>query len=224
VQDLEALPLVEGLLLADARHRPGIGTVRAAADRHLVDDRRAVDEPADRAHVGPGQRRVVEDRGVLLLAGVQQVEQRVARDAEGLRGRVQVQAVAGLVLHLRDQDRLPAEARRPGDPVAFGLHADDLGVGVLGDLADQGLAVGLGHPVAGLDPSVGLDQRLEGLRQRLLAEGVGLRRAGRPVRQVRHARTPLAVRVQPTSDVTSAQQSCDRAVTWWTTAWLGSAP
>ena len=138
VQDLEALALVEGLLLADPDHGAGVGAVGAAAQRHLVDDRGAVDQPADRADVGPGQRRVVEDRGVLLPAGVQLVEQVGAVDAERLGGGVQVEAVAGLVLHLGHQDRLAAQARRPADPVALGLHADDLGVRVLGDLADQG--------------------------------------------------------------------------------------
>lgn len=40
------------------------------------------------------------------------------------------------------------------DPVGFGLHADDFGVGVLGDLAGEGLAVLFGHPVAGLNAGV----------------------------------------------------------------------
>ena len=161
VEDLEALPLVERLLLADPHHRPGVGAVGAAADRHLVDDRGAVDQPADRAHVGPGEGRVVEDRGVLLPAGVQQVEQLGPVDAQGLGGGVEVEPVAGLVLDLGHQDRLAAQAGRPGDPVALRLHADDLGVRVLGDLADQGLAVALRHPVARLDPLVALDQRVE---------------------------------------------------------------
>ena len=67
-QDLEALTLVERLLLADAHHRAAVRTVRGTAQRHLVADRGAVDEPADRAHVRPGRRRVVEDRRVLRLA------------------------------------------------------------------------------------------------------------------------------------------------------------
>ena len=163
-EDLEALPLVEGLLLADPDHRARVRAVGAPAQRHLVHDRGAVDQPADRAAVGPGQRRVVEDRGVLLLAGVQQVEQLRAVDAEGLGGRVEVEPVAGLVLHLGHEDGLAPQRRGPGDPVALGLHADDLGVRVLGDLADQRLAVGLGHLVAGLDPLVGGDERVEGGR------------------------------------------------------------
>ena len=173
VQDLEALPLVERLLLADPHHGPGVGAVGAAAQRHLVDDRGAVDEPADGAHVGPGEGRVVEDRGVLLPAAVQLVEQVGAVDAQGLGGGVQVEAVAGLVLDLRHQDRLAAQARRAADPVALGLHADDLGVRVLGDLADQGLAVGLGHLVAGLDPAVGGEKVAERLGLAGLAGAFG---------------------------------------------------
>ena len=73
-----ALALVEALLAADAHHRAGVGRVGAAAERHLVHDRRAVDQPADGADVGPAQRRVVEDRAVLGAAGVQRVEQLVA--------------------------------------------------------------------------------------------------------------------------------------------------
>ena len=81
--------------------------------------------------------------------------------AEGLRGGVEVEPVAGLVLHLRQQDGLAPQAGRTGDPVALRLHPDDLGVRVLGDLADQRPAVPLGHPVARLDPGVGRDQRVE---------------------------------------------------------------
>jgi hypothetical protein len=49
----------------------------------------------------------------------------------------------------------------PGDPVALGQHADDLGMGVLADLADQGAAIGLGHPVVGLDPLLGVHAGLK---------------------------------------------------------------
>src|SRR5690625_1314205 len=67
-EDLEALALVEGLFLTDPHHRPTVWPVGGAAQRHLVADRRAIDEPADRPHVGPGGRVVVEDRGVTGLA------------------------------------------------------------------------------------------------------------------------------------------------------------
>jgi hypothetical protein len=68
---------------------------------------------------------------------VQLVEQVVPGYSERLGRRVQVEPVPGLVLHLGHQDRLAAQARRTGDPVALRLHADDLGMGVLRDLADQ---------------------------------------------------------------------------------------
>src|SRR5690606_13200807 len=101
----------------------------------------------------------------VLAAGEQEVDELVARDAQRLRGRVQVRAVAGLVLDLRHEDRLAPQRRRAGDPVALGLHADDLGVRVLGDLAHEGPAVALGHPVARLDALVRRDRRLERRQQ-----------------------------------------------------------
>ena len=163
VKDLEPLTLVERLLLADADHGPGVRAVGAAAQRDLVHDGRTVHEPADRPDVGPVKGRVVEDAGVLLLPGVEQVEEFLAIDAERLGGGVEVQSMARLVLDLGDQDRFAAQAGRPGDPVALGLHADDLGVGVLGDLPDERLAVRVRHPVAGLDALVGGDELVEAL-------------------------------------------------------------
>src|SRR6516165_5944439 len=94
---------------------------------------------------------------------MQQVEEFGAVDAKRLGGRVQVQAMARLVLDLGDEDGLAAQAGCPGDPVALGLHADDLGVSVLGDLPDEGLAVGVRHPVPGLDALVGRDELVEAL-------------------------------------------------------------
>jgi hypothetical protein len=84
-----------------------------------------------------------------------------AVDAEGFGGRVQVHAVAGLVLHLGQQDGLPPKGRRAGDPPALGLHSDDLGMGVLGDLPDQGVAIPVRHPVPRLDAPFGGDRRVE---------------------------------------------------------------
>ena len=55
--------------------------VAAAAQRDLVHDRRAVNQPADRADVGPGRRRVVEDARVLGTSGQQLVDERSALDA-----------------------------------------------------------------------------------------------------------------------------------------------
>ena len=161
-QDLESLPLVERLLLADTDHRAGIGAVGATAQGNLVHDRGPVDQPADGAVVGPGKRRIVEDRGVLLLAAVQHVQQLGPVDAQGLGSAVQVEPVPGLVLDLGHQDRLATQRRRAADPAAFRLHPDDLGVRMLGDLADQRLAIGLWHLVPRLDTQIGGQQRLKG--------------------------------------------------------------
>jgi hypothetical protein len=78
--------------------------------------------------------------------------------------------MARLVLHLGEQDGLALQGRGAGDPVALRLHADDLGMGMLGDLADQGLAISLRHPLLRLNLNVGIDAILEGtlLRRHLL--------------------------------------------------------
>ncbi|MNT56195.1 hypothetical protein D3C72_1934780 [compost metagenome] len=150
-EDFVALALVEALFLADAHHGPGVGAVGGALQHHLVDDRRAIHQPAHRAHVGPVQRRVIEDARILGLAAVQLGDFFIAVGAQGFHGAVQVQAVAGFVLDLGHQLQFAFERWRAGDPVAFGQHADDFGVGVLGNLPDQGLAVGIWHPVLGFD-------------------------------------------------------------------------
>ena len=48
-----------------------------------------------------------------------------------------------------------------GDPLPFGLHADDLAVRVLCNLTHERRAVVVGHPVVGLDPLVGVDECVE---------------------------------------------------------------
>ena len=173
-QQLVALALVEGLLLADADHGARVRAVGAAAQRDLVGDRGAVHQPADRADVRPGQGRVVEDRRVLLAAGVELVEQLFAAGAEGFGRAVQVEAVARLVLDLGHQDGLAAQGGRAGDPVGLRLHADDLGVGVLGHLAHQRRAVGVGHPVAWLDAFVGGHRGVEDALVRLVGADAAL--------------------------------------------------
>ncbi|MNQ92581.1 hypothetical protein D3C85_1080120 [compost metagenome] len=70
--------------------------------------------------------------------------------------------MAGFVLDLGHQLQLALEGRGAGDPVAFGQHADDFRMGVLGDLPDQSLAVGVGHPVLGFDLDFSIDLFLEG--------------------------------------------------------------
>ena len=169
--DLEPLALMKTLFLADAHHGARIGPVRAAADGNLVHDRRAIDQPADRPHIGPGQRRVIEDARVFGGAGEQLLEHLLARDAECFRGAVQVHAVAAFILHLRDQHRLAAQRRGARDPVTLRQHADDFRVRVLRDLPDQSVPVGIGHPVLGLDLVVRIDARLEtGLERRGVGE------------------------------------------------------
>ena len=113
ISRLVALALVERLLLADPDHGPGIGPVRAPGEHHLVGDGGSVDEPADGADVGPGQRRVVEDRRVLVLAHVEQLLQLVPPHAECLGRRVEVETVTGLVLDLGHEDRLAMERGCP---------------------------------------------------------------------------------------------------------------
>jgi hypothetical protein len=108
--DLVALALVEALFLADPDHGARIGPVGAAAERDLVHDRRAVDQPADGADIGPGQRRVVEDRGIFRLAGQKLLGHLLAADAERLGRRVEIEPVTALVLHLGEQRRLAAQA------------------------------------------------------------------------------------------------------------------
>ena len=91
-----------------------------------------------------------------------------AVDAERLGAAVDVEAVARLVLHLGDERHLPLQRRRAGDPVAFGQHAHDLGMRVLGHHPDELLPVALGHPVLGLDRLAGGDPRLESGVERVL--------------------------------------------------------
>jgi hypothetical protein len=45
--------------------------------------------------------------------------------APSIRRAIEIEPVPCLVLHLGEQDRLAAERRRAGDPIAFGEHADD---------------------------------------------------------------------------------------------------
>jgi len=52
-----------------------------------------------------------------------------------------------------------AQAGGAGEPVALRPHADDLGMRMLRDLPDQGAAIGLRHPVIGLDLLLGRDLR-----------------------------------------------------------------
>ncbi len=184
-----ALPDMERLLLADAAHGAGVRAVRRLAQRGLVDDRRTVRQPGDRAGVRPGERRVVEGGGIPLVTCVEGVEQIRAVDAERLCGGVQIEAVAGLVLDLGDEHRLAVQRRGPSQPGTLRLHADDLGMGVLGDLAQQHPAVAVGHPVARFDGLTGAEERLEVREETVLGtlrrHHVGASRHGRRVRCLR---------------------------------------
>jgi len=141
-----------------SRAHRAVGTT---AQRNLVHDRRAIDQPADGADVGPGQRRIVErSRNIWTfppasnrpaLRAKCRASRRRHRDKD--RGRIRPALLpAGLPA---------AQRRRARDPVAFGQHADDFGMGVLGNLPRQRLAIGRRHPVVRLDPLVGIDARLE---------------------------------------------------------------
>ncbi len=87
--------------------------------------------------VGPGRGRIVEDARVLGLARQQLIDQLIAADAQGLGGAVQIGAVAAFILHLGDQNGFAQQRRRASDPIALRQHADDLGMRVLGDLANR---------------------------------------------------------------------------------------
>src|SRR3984885_9186472 len=166
--DFEALALMKTLFAADAHHGARIWTVGAAADRDLIHDGGAIDEPADRADVRPGERRIVKYARVLRSAREQLPDKLIARDAECFRRAVEVHAVAAFVLYFGNEHRLAAQRWRTRDPVAFGQHTDNLGMGVLRDLSYERAPVGLGHPFLGLDLLVTLDSRLEARRERRL--------------------------------------------------------
>ena len=85
--------------------------------------------------------------------------------AERLGGGVEVEPVAGLVLHLGGEHGLATQGWRAAEPHALGLHADDLGVAVLSDLAHEGATVAVGHPVARLDARAVRDRLVEVLLQ-----------------------------------------------------------
>ena len=85
----------------------------------------------------------------------------LARDVQRLGGGIEIEPMPALVLDLGEERRLAAQRRRPGDPVALGQHADDLGMGVLRDLPHEEAAISLRHPVVRLDLLLGVDAGLE---------------------------------------------------------------
>src|SRR6516165_10026929 len=118
--DLVALPLMKALLLANADHGACVRAEAAAAERDLVHDRGTVNQPSDRADIGPGECWVVEDRGIFRLAGEKLLDELLARHVERLGGGVKVEAVASLVLYLGKKGGLSPQRRRPRQPIAFG--------------------------------------------------------------------------------------------------------
>ena len=98
-----------------------------------------------------------------MLSLVEEGLQLVSLHAEGLRRRIEIQTVPRLILHLRHQDRLPVKRRGPADPIPLGLHPDDLRVSVLGDLADQGVSIGIRHPIGRLYLLLGGHDDIEAL-------------------------------------------------------------
>ena len=98
---------------------------------------------------------------VISIGFKRRVDQFLARGAERFRRGVKIKAVAALVLHFGQQRGLATERGGARDPVAFRQHADDFGMGMLGDLPGQRLAVRRGHPVIGLNAFFGIDPRLK---------------------------------------------------------------
>ncbi|MNS94397.1 hypothetical protein D3C72_1286130 [compost metagenome] len=154
---------MEALFFTDFHHRTGIRPVRGAAQGHLVNDGRAIDQPANHADVGPAQGWVVEDRGVFHLAVEHLLVDIFPRAAQGFRRAVEIEPVPCFVLHLRQQNRFATQRRGAGDPVTFRQHADNFGVRMLTNLADQGFAVGVRHPVLWLDGCLLCDALLKAL-------------------------------------------------------------
>jgi hypothetical protein len=73
-----------------------------------------------------------------------------------MQGNAEQQAMAGFILYLGNEYGFAFQAGRATDPVTFGQHAHNFAVCVLADLTHQGFAIGLGHPVFGLDLAVGV--------------------------------------------------------------------
>ena len=152
---------MEAFLFADPDHRPRIGSVGTATERDLVHNCRAVDKPADGPYIGPCQCRVVEDRRIFRGASQQLFSHLLTADAKRLGSRIEIETVPTLVLDLRQKRGLAAQRWGTGDPVAFGKHADDFGVGMLADLPYERTAIALRHRVIRLDLLLVVDPRLK---------------------------------------------------------------
>ena len=93
----------------------------------------------------------------------QLLQQLVARDAQCLGRRIEIKPMPGFVLNLCKENGLALKGRCTGDPVAFRQLANDFGMRMLTNLADQGLAVAFRHPVLRLDLFTVVDPLLESL-------------------------------------------------------------
>ena len=70
-----------------------------------------------------------------------------------------------LILDLGQQRRLAPKRRCARDPIPFGQHADNLGMGMLADLTDQRPAIALRHRVIGFNLLLGIDPLLKRLQK-----------------------------------------------------------
>jgi hypothetical protein len=86
----------------------------------------------------------------------------LAAHAKRFGGGIEIETVTALVLDLSQQCRLAAQRRRACDPVAFRQHADDFGMRMLADLADQRAAIAFRHLVGRFDFFFAVDPCLEG--------------------------------------------------------------
>ena len=87
--------------------------------------------------------------------------------------------MADLVLDLRGERELPAQRRRPHDPLALGEDAHQLAVGVHLDEAQDLGPVLVGHPVGRLDLAAVRDVLLEMRVPRVVRERVVVERQRR---------------------------------------------
>ncbi len=69
--------------------------------------------------------------------------------------------MTAFILNFGQKDTFAFERGRAGEPVTLGLHTHYFGVGVLGDLANEILAVALRHPIFRFDLFLSLNFDLE---------------------------------------------------------------
>jgi len=149
---------VERLFFANANHGARVRPIRATAQRDLVHDGGAINQPANHADIGPSQGGVIENGAVLGASGVQGLQHLVTAGSQGFSSAVKVKTMTAFVLYFSYQNGFALQAGCAADPVAFGQHADNFTVRVLADLPHQGLAVMRGHPISRLDLALVVDR------------------------------------------------------------------